>query len=89
MGNRYCQNFVLSGELIANGCFVSMAAVAEISDLILRGDHREAGVSDQDALDWLGHHLRTVRQIHGPDALNSLKRLAHGIAATHFRRRSQ
>lgn len=59
-------------------------AVLEISDLIMRGDYRDAGVSDEDALDSLNHHLLTVRQIHGPEAVESLMRFAHGTAAKHF-----
>ncbi|HEY6249642.1 MAG TPA: hypothetical protein VI685_06750, partial [Candidatus Angelobacter sp.] len=44
-------------------------AVIEIAALILRGDHAEAGVSDEAALDWLKSHIKTLRAVHGREQL--------------------
>ena len=59
-------------------------AVAEISGLLLRDEHSEAGVSDEDADEWWQHHCRTLEEVHGPDAVEAFRRF---VENTNRRRR--
>jgi hypothetical protein len=64
-------------------------AVAEIADLIFREEHGEAGVSDMDAKQWLRSHLKTLREVHGDDAVRQFRRMIRRLLVARRQRRSQ
>ena len=57
-------------------------AVIEIAALVLRGDHTEAGVSDEAALDWLKSHVKTLRAVHGKEELERFIKIIGSAGST-------